>query len=99
MRSTTRGALGFSHDARGPSKFRNGRVVVESIDQVLSVDLVANPATTSGLFEDRTPEPAVPTCKGDVVLFPRTSTEAERLAFLGKSSDQDLHNFVGRMKR
>ena len=43
--------LGFSHDARGPSKLRNGRVVVESIDRVLSVDLVANPATTNGLFE------------------------------------------------
>ena len=27
-------------------------MVVESIDQVLSVDLVANPATTTGLFED-----------------------------------------------
>lgn len=43
--------LGFSHDARGPSKVRGGKVVVESIDKVLSVDLVANPATTGGLFE------------------------------------------------
>jgi hypothetical protein len=44
--------VGFSHDARGPSKLKGGRVVVESIDKVLSVDLVADPATTSGLFED-----------------------------------------------
>jgi hypothetical protein len=44
--------VGFSHDARGPSKLKGGRQVVESIDKVLSVDLVANPATTSGLFED-----------------------------------------------
>jgi hypothetical protein len=43
--------LGFSHDTRGSSKTRAGRTVVESIDQVLSVDLVANPATTDGLFE------------------------------------------------
>ncbi|HSV28362.1 MAG TPA: hypothetical protein VLL76_02355, partial [Candidatus Omnitrophota bacterium] len=45
--------VGFSHDARGPSKLKGGRVVVESIDRVISVDLVANPATTQGLFEDR----------------------------------------------
>jgi hypothetical protein len=44
--------VGFSHDARGPSKLKGGRMVVESIDKVLSVDLVANPATTGGLFED-----------------------------------------------
>jgi hypothetical protein len=44
--------LGFSHDTRGASRNRGGRIVVESIDQVLSVDLVANPATTNGLFED-----------------------------------------------
>ncbi len=44
--------VGFSHDARGPSKLKGGKVVVESIEKVLSVDLVANPATTSGLFED-----------------------------------------------
>jgi hypothetical protein len=51
--------LGFSHDTRGGARNRNGRVVVESIDQVLSVDLVANPATTTGLFEsaDELPTP------------------------------------------
>ncbi len=43
--------LGFSHDTRGQSKNVGGKVVVESIDKVLSVDLVANPATTTGLFE------------------------------------------------
>jgi hypothetical protein len=44
--------LGFSHDTRGVVRNRGGRAVVESIDKVLSVDLVANPATTDGLFED-----------------------------------------------
>ena len=43
--------LGFSHDTRGSSSSRGGKVVVESIDSVVSVDLVANPATTSSLFE------------------------------------------------
>ena len=40
--------VGFSH-ARADLIRRNGREVVESIDKVLSVDLVANPATTGGL--------------------------------------------------
>lgn len=52
--------LGFSHDSRGQSVNRGGRVVVESIDRVLSVDLVANPATTAGLFEDYDPAAAAP---------------------------------------
>jgi hypothetical protein len=48
--------LGFSHDSRGSSRNQAGRVVVESIHKVLSVDLVANPASTSGLFESLEPE-------------------------------------------
>ncbi len=44
--------LGFSHDTRGVVRNLAGRAVVESIEKVLSVDLVANPATTDGLFED-----------------------------------------------
>jgi hypothetical protein len=53
--------LGFSHDTRGGSRNIGGKVVVESIDKVLSVDLVANPATTSSLFEseDTMPDPVL----------------------------------------
>ena len=43
--------FGFSHDTRGDSRNENGRVVVTGIDRVLSVDLVANPASTSGIWE------------------------------------------------
>jgi cell division septum initiation protein DivIVA len=43
--------VGLSHDARGKTVVRRGKVIVESIDLVRSVDLVADPATTSGLFE------------------------------------------------
>ena len=76
--------LGFSHDTRGASRNRDGKVVVESIDQVLSVDLVANPATTTGLFEDeagsleqgagsqRAPLPALAPCS----LLPASSPPA-----------------------
>jgi hypothetical protein len=43
--------VGLSHDATGKTKRRGGKTVVESIDVVRSVDLVAEPATTAGLFE------------------------------------------------
>jgi len=50
--------VGLSHDARGKTKRRNGRTVVESIDAVRSVDLVAEPASTAGLFESISQEEA-----------------------------------------
>lgn len=43
--------VGLSHDATGKTKRRDGKTVVESITAVRSVDLVAEPATTAGLFE------------------------------------------------
>ena len=52
--------LGFSHDTRGFSRSTGGKMVVESIDKVLSVDLVANPATTTGLFESTDSELFIP---------------------------------------
>lgn len=45
--------VGLSHDAQGRTSNRQGRVMVESIHMVRSVDLVAEPATTKGLFESR----------------------------------------------
>jgi len=43
---------GMSHNARGKFKIVNNRQVVEEIAQVHSVDLVADPATTKGFFEN-----------------------------------------------
>jgi hypothetical protein len=43
--------VGFSHNVEARTARREGRTVVESILKVQSVDLVADPATTSGLFE------------------------------------------------
>lgn len=45
------GAFGFSHHAFGQPISRNGEKVVPRIERVASVDLVADPATNSGLFE------------------------------------------------
>jgi len=45
--------FGFSHVVEAETAKRNGREVVESITKVISVDLVAQPATTRGFFEHR----------------------------------------------
>lgn len=44
---------GLSHVAYCQTSTKNGREVVESIDRVESIDLVAEPATTKSLFESR----------------------------------------------
>jgi len=45
-------SVGFSHNIQGrTTRRRDGTVVVEEITRVQSVDLVADPATTRGLFE------------------------------------------------
>lgn len=43
--------VGLSHDAMGRVARRSGKTIVEEIESVRSVDLVADPATTAGLFE------------------------------------------------
>jgi hypothetical protein len=49
--------VGLSHDISGKVGRRGGKTVVEAISLVRSVDLVADPATTSGLFEEVKPQP------------------------------------------
>lgn len=43
--------VGFSHLVKGNARLIGGTEIVESINTVQSVDLVADPATTRGLFE------------------------------------------------
>jgi hypothetical protein len=43
--------VGFSHNVQAQTSQRGGTTVVEEILRVQSVDLVADPATTRGLFE------------------------------------------------
>jgi hypothetical protein len=52
--------IGLSHNADGRGQRQAGKFVVESIERVLSVDLVLNPATTKGLFESAE-RPRLPT--------------------------------------
>ncbi len=48
--------VGFSHNVEARVGRRGDRVVVEAITRVQSVDLVADPATTRGLFESAVTE-------------------------------------------
>jgi nucleotide-binding universal stress UspA family protein len=45
--------FGLSHNAQGEGEVKGGVFVVHEITEVRSVDLVADPATTKGLFESR----------------------------------------------
>lgn len=45
--------FGFSHDAVGREKPGSNGTIIESIDEVNSVDLVSDPATVKSLFESR----------------------------------------------
>ena len=47
--------VGFSHNVEAKTARRGGKSVVEEITRVQSVDLVADPATTRGLFEQKEP--------------------------------------------
>jgi hypothetical protein len=47
--------VGFSHNVTARTSREQGRVMVEEITEVASVDLVADPATTRGLFEHTGP--------------------------------------------
>ena len=48
--------VGFSHNVEARTARRGERLVVEAITRVQSVDLVADPATTRGLFEAQASE-------------------------------------------
>ena len=57
--------VGFSHNVEARTTRRGDRVVVEAITRVQSVDLVADPATTRGLFEAATVAEAAPAGDGN----------------------------------
>jgi hypothetical protein len=65
--------VGLSHNVLARTAKRGERTLVEAITRVISVDLVADPATTSGLFEERDPATVD-------VRFAEQRGELERLA-------------------
>lgn len=76
--------VGMSHNVFAKMITENKKSVIEEITKVQSVDLVADPATTAGLFEqqEETPKEEPTTDKTDPPQKPETDTvEALQLAF------------------
>jgi hypothetical protein len=61
------GNVGFSIDARGIKRMdQHGKILIESLELVRSVDLVADPATAVGLFESVDPAKPVNLSEGEL---------------------------------
>ncbi len=104
--------LGLSHNVSGRTTRKNGRVVVEAILTVHSVDLVADPATTAGLFEhhqtqeDHTVDPiTIEAVRGDTAIMEALTqqiaaplkTEVETLAAKLKTAEASLKESVAKV--
>ena len=73
--------VGFSHNVMARTGRRGDTVVVEAITKVQSVDLVADPATTQGLFEaSGAASPADPGAAQETVLLESLTLERLREA-------------------
>jgi len=69
--------VGFSHNVQARTSRQGDATIVEEILRVQSVDLVADPATTRGLFEHNADNPAPPAA-GDGPLAVLTLDELKR---------------------
>lgn len=85
--------VGFSHVVEATTRKQAGRIVVESIKRVQSVDLVADPATTRGLFEHQT-EGAVPLTLESLKAEHPELVEAIRAEAAATSQEQSLQEQV-----
>ncbi len=65
-------SVGFSHNIQAKTRLKGGRMIVEEITRVQSVDLVADPATTRGLFEQNEPTPGHDKKEGSAMPEPIT---------------------------
>lgn len=72
-------AVGFSHVADGDSDYEGDTEIVESIRKVFSVDLVTDPATTSGFFESQRPK----TLKLAVESLPASPVRVKLVEMMG----------------
>lgn len=79
--------IGFSQVAYGKKKGKRGAVqYVESINEVLSVDLVGSPATTGGMFESYSEEiPKMEKTLKELVESYGSDSEKKNLALLEES--------------
>ena len=84
--------VGFSHNVEARTGRHGERVVVEAITRVQSVDLVADPATTRGLFESTSTK----SIRGEQAAeIDRLRQEVERLTAL--EARQQKHDMARRL--
>lgn len=89
--------VGFSHVVDAQTARRGGRLVVESIKRVQSVDLVADPATTQGLFEHHAEEVNVSLTLESLKADHAELVEALRAEMLAESPEASLREQVAAM--
>ncbi len=85
--------FGFSHNVEAVVRLENGAQVVDKIVRVRSVDLVADPATTSGLFESERATPTIAPVNAAVASAPNGATFAARLQTLESERDAATQRF------
>ena len=87
--------FGFSHNVEAVVRLENGAQIVDKIVRVRSVDLVADPATTSGLFESERATPTIaPVNAADFdASAPNDATCAARLQTLESERDAATQRF------
>jgi hypothetical protein len=94
--------VGFSHNVLARTVRQGDQIVVEAITRVQSVDLVADPATTRGLFESTAPGqndlPAVPALADATLELLKESRGDLVDALVGESSRQ-LEQMRGELGR
>lgn len=87
--------FGFSHNVEAVVRLENGAQIVDKIVRVRSVDLVADPATTSGLFESERATPTIaPVNAADVdASAPNDATFAAQLQTLESERNAATQRF------
>jgi hypothetical protein len=89
--------VGFSHNVEARIARRGQEVVVEAITKVLSVDLVADPATTRGLFESHADGTSLSLVEEQAAEIDRLRAEVRRLTTL--ESVQQKQTLIRRLLR
>ncbi len=90
--------VGFSHNVEARTARRGEQVVVEAILRVQSVDLVADPATTRGLFEAASASPAAWAELSVAALRRHRPDLVEALCAAQQEELARLHDEVGRLR-
>lgn len=85
--------FGFSHNVEAVVRLENGAQIVDKIVRVRSVDLVADPATTSGLFESERATQTFAQVNADDASATNAATFAARLQTLESERDAATQRF------